>query len=62
MPLFHVQDCDHPAWVVASDFQEAIDKWRRAVANENEGECHGPDGASLVCHDTELIVTQDWCK
>lgn len=60
MPLFHVQDDDRPAYVVADDFTEAIEKWRHAVAADNDGECFGPDGVSMICDDNELIVDQEW--
>lgn len=58
MPLFHIQDFDRPAHVVAVDYEDAIAKWRRAVVAENEGDPGNlPDGVAVICYDDELIVT-----
>lgn len=56
MPLFHVQDPDRPMWVVAMNWQEAIDRWRDVIASENDGEVGDePDGIQFVCDDDDLI-------
>ena len=61
MPLFHVQDSDRPAYVVAKTYSEAVSKWQHAVSAENDGEYAGnPSGISLLCDDDELIVEQEW--
>lgn len=61
MPLFHIQDADRPAYVVAETYGEAEAKWRAAVANENDGDdCGPPQGIALVCDDSDLIVEHDW--
>lgn len=57
--LFHIQDGDRPAWVVAGNWQEALDKWRALIALENPGvdiEDFDPQGIELVCDSNELIV------
>lgn len=61
MALFHIQDADRPAYVVAKTYAEAERKWRAAVAAENDGDDGGPPaGIYLVCDDRELIVDHDW--
>ena len=61
MPLFHVQDHDAPAWVVAKNYAEAITKWEAVVAKDNDGLDIGlPYGVQHVCDDTELIIETDW--
>lgn len=59
--LFHVQDADRPAYVVATDWQHALSAWQEMVRDEDgEPRPHAheydPDGIALVCDDTELIV------
>lgn len=61
MPLFHIQDNDRPAWVVADDWNHAIKKWEKALVleygeDEMEGGIEPPLGIQLVCEDRELIV------
>ena len=57
MPLFHIQDDDRPAWVVAPNYADALSKWSTAVAKENQGEIGPPpNGIQFVCDDAELIV------
>lgn len=61
MALFHIQDADRPAYVVAKTYAEAERKWRAAVAAENDGDDGGPpQGIALMCDDRELIVEHDW--
>lgn len=62
MPLFHIQDDDRPAFVVADNFVEALRKWESAVADENDGEAFDPEGISHIADDTDLIVDTDWVK
>jgi hypothetical protein len=56
MPLFRIQDTDRPAFVLATDFHEAIEKWQAAVAAENDGEIFIPQGVEILAPDTELII------
>jgi hypothetical protein len=56
--LFHVQDSDRPMYVVASDWKDAIDKWKDCVAHENDMEPRDVDeplGIHMVCDDDDLI-------
>jgi hypothetical protein len=63
MPLFHVQDSDRPMWVIAPSFAEALDKWAKVVAEENDfTEDAGlylaenpPNGIAHICNDHELL-------
>lgn len=55
MPLFHVQDNDRPAYVIADNYAQAIERWTAAVQQENDGECDPPAGVRIVCDDTDLI-------
>jgi len=59
MSLYYVQDTDRSMWVVATDFAEAVNKWRRFVAKENDcvedDICDGPSGVQFVCDDDEFI-------
>jgi hypothetical protein len=61
MPLFYVQDSDRPAWVVADDWNHAIEKWEAALESELDEDDRGgpidpPNGIQFVCGDDELIV------
>ena len=59
MMLFHIQDSDRPMYVVATDWNEALAKWREVIAIENEeADCFddNPDGIALVAEDDELIL------
>ena len=62
MALFHIQDADRPGYVVADSLEEALSKWRTAVAEENaDGEMvEPPDGVSHVCSASDLIVYYSW--
>jgi hypothetical protein len=58
--LFNVQDSDRPAFVIAHTFEEALSKWKVAVAEENatdsEYEEVPPAGIMHVCDGDELII------
>jgi hypothetical protein len=58
--LFNVQDRDRPAFVIAHTFEEALSKWKVAVAEENatdsEYEEVPPAGIMHVCDGDELII------
>lgn len=58
MNLYYVQDSDRPMWVVAIDWQDAVDKWKAKIREENEGECEcdEPQGIQLVCDDDDLLI------
>lgn len=61
MPLYHVQDPDRPLWVVAKNYQDAIDKWKRVIAVENDDDLDAvddPQGIAHICDDNELIITE----
>ena len=58
MNLYHVQDADRPMWVIASDYGNAVLKWKALVAEENNesiGEVVDPQGVSFVCEEIDLI-------
>lgn len=57
--LYHVQDNDRPAFVVAFGYPEALQKWRIMVAKENDepaDDVTDPKGISFVCGNDELIL------
>jgi hypothetical protein len=58
--LFNVQDSERPAFVIAHSFEEALQKWKVAVAEENatdsEYEEVPPAGIMHVCDGDELII------
>lgn len=55
--LFHVQDPDRPAFVIADSFEHALAKWKAVVAFENEGaDMPPPQGVMHVCSAEELII------
>jgi len=59
MPLYHVQDDDRPAFVVAEDYAEAINKWTQAVALEEDLDPESIDdplGIALICDTDQLIL------
>jgi len=56
--LYHVQDADRPMWVVASNWNAALAKWKHVIAEENEQkpeEVSEPQGIQLVCEANDLI-------
>ena len=60
MPLFQVQDHDRPLWIIATDFQDALEKWTAVVKVENDGEDIGPPlGISWVASDEDVVVRAD---
>ena len=66
MPLFRIQDDDHPGWVLADDFSKAIKAWAAAVQEENRGELAEPilpRGIELIAEDTNIIINYGgWLK
>lgn len=65
MPLYHIQDPDRPAWVMASSYGAALQKYMTAVAIENdmpEADVSEPIGIMHVCDDSEIIVETNWFK
>ena len=57
--LFHVQDSDRPMWVLATNWQQAIQKWKTLIAIENDmiASCvEEPLGVNFVCDSSELIT------
>lgn len=56
--LYQIQDADRPLWVIAENWNSALDKWKRVVAQENDmepNEVDEPRGITLVCEADELI-------
>lgn len=67
MPLFHVQDDDHSAYVFATDFAGAIKKWITAVKKENDAEDESdsewqPVGVVFLAPDNEIIFEDDFIE
>ena len=57
--LFHVQDSDRPMYVVAFTYDDALSKWRRFVAREDdcgEGEIVPPDGIAFIAESDDLLI------
>jgi len=58
MPLFYVQDSDSPMFVIASDFQEAVVRWRERIIAENpDDDCseEQPHGVELLGEDGKIL-------
>jgi hypothetical protein len=58
MPLYHVQDSDRPMWVIANDYGDAVDSWKKFVAQENDMsylEVEEPRGVQFICDRDDLI-------
>lgn len=55
--LFLVQDSDRPLYVLAESWQDALEKWRARIYDENPGlEVEwDPDGISLVADTNDII-------
>ena len=58
--LFHIQDDDRSIFVIARDWQHALEKWQALIKQENEWE-EGQDepqprGISLIAEKNEIIL------
>ena len=54
-----VQDSDRPLYVVASDYQDALSRWGKLVAAENDctpEDLEPPLGIQLIAGGDELIL------
>lgn len=61
MPLYHIQDADRPAWIVAASFAEALARYELAVSAENDGDKGSPPrGIQHVADDDEIIVGNEF--
>lgn len=61
--LFHVKDDDRPLYVVAHDWNGALEAWRTVIAAENDGvlgPAENPLGIDHVCSPDELLVMSRW--
>lgn len=57
MNLYNIQDSDRPMFVVASCWQNALDKWKAKISEENDGsEGDEPEGISLICEAGDLLL------
>lgn len=57
--LYRVQDSDRPMFVIAQNFQEAIEKWADVIRHENNlptTEEVLPEGVNRLCDHHDLIV------
>jgi len=62
MPLYLVQDNDRPLYIVAKNYGEAENIWRKIIAKENDfGDdvVDAPNGISFICNDMDLILNGD---
>lgn len=60
--LYHVQDDDRPMFVVAKDWQHALDQWRALVRQENnmgKDEAVEPDGIQRLCDANEVLLPSE---
>lgn len=64
MAMYRIQDADRPALVHATSYGEAVDKWKRACASEDDEltpeQVEDPAGVECVCDDTDLILEDGW--
>lgn len=59
MPLFYVQDSDRPVFVIAADYNAAVDRWRVLLGKENpEANCSDemPDSVHYLAGDDDILV------
>jgi len=59
MNLYLIQDDDRPMYVVATDWERAMQKWTDHVCIENDcraDEMEGPKGIQLIAEDSEIIL------
>ena len=59
--LFHIQDTDCPMYVIAKDWQEALEKWRSQLCDDadeltSDSREEQPQGIALIAEDDELIL------
>ena len=57
--LFHVKDADRPMYIAAIDWGQAIEKWKAAVAIENEMAAEDvtePLGIDFICDSQDLML------
>jgi hypothetical protein len=62
MRLFHIQDSDRPAYIVATDWQAALTAWWKQIRKENhllDDDDQQPDGINMI-GDGELIIISQW--
>jgi len=48
-------------WIVAQNYGEAEDKWRKLVAKENDmssEDIESPYGISFICDDNDLVIDE----
>lgn len=61
--LFHVKDGDRPLYVVARDWNEALETWRTVIKSESD-DCGTdelqPWGIDHVCRPNELVLSGRW--
>jgi len=58
MKLFNIQDSDRPMWIIATDFGDAVYRWKQKIADENDmaiEQVDEPQGCQFVCDEDELL-------
>ena len=60
MKLFHVQDSDCPKYILAADWQHALQRWRDWLAKDDpsntEVDQADPHGIQFIADEGDLIV------
>ena len=62
MNLYRIQYDGMNAFVVATTMVDAIAKWQRAFAEENDGDLFEPDGCEHVADGGEIIIGDGWAS
>ena len=60
MPLYHVQDSERPAFIVADTFHDALTKWTHAYEAECDAEVEQPISITCVAENDEIIIGDQW--
>lgn len=57
--LYHIQDSDRPAYVLAKSYTSAVHQWKCVIARENEipiEEVDDPQGVNLLTDDPNEVI------
>lgn len=61
--LFHIQDSDRPCYVIAEDYQLAVNKWKEQIMKENEiqdiEEVYEPQGVQFLAENCLDCILPD---
>ena len=59
MHIFNIQDADRPMYVIAKNWNEALEKWKLHIATENDmaiDEVEEPCGIIRIADSNDLIL------